>query len=114
MSEIVAWTEEVGFDAQGGGTARITLLLGGASPTTYVGVQYLDATGVWQSVEGWQGPAIITEQGVAFVQWGVAEASFGQGPLRWAIYGEAGGTLRGVSPSFYLPTDRGVDLVMHL
>ncbi|HRE28491.1 MAG TPA: hypothetical protein PK954_17740 [Anaerolineales bacterium] len=113
-SELAAWIEELRFDAQGAGTARISLLVGGASPTTYVGVQYLDAAGVWQDVTGWQTQAVINEQGLAFVQWGVSAQSFGQGPLRWAVYSGAGGSLIGVSPSFYLPTDSGVDLVMHL
>jgi len=112
--ELSAWTENVGFDAAGEVVARITMLLGQASPATYVGVQYLDANGIWQDVDGWQTSATINADGLAVVQWGVAASSFGQGPLRWMVYAERGGAVVGFSPTFDLPTDVGIDFVMHL
>jgi non-canonical (house-cleaning) NTP pyrophosphatase len=113
-TELSAWTENLTFDTAGGTTARITMQIAGVSPTAHAVVQYLDAAGAWQNVEGWQTTVTINAYGVAVVQWGVAPANFGQGSFRWAILGSQGGSVVGVSPVFDLPTQSGVDLVMHL
>lgn len=109
-----SWTENLVYDNGGAATARITMEIAGVSPTTYAGVQYLDANGAWQNVEGWQSAVTINEYGVAVAQWGVAAANLGEGSFRWVLYSAAGGSVIGVSPSFELPTQTGVDYVMHL
>ncbi len=109
-----SWTTNEGFDPKGQAIARITLKIAQVAPTTYVGVQYKDANGVWQDVKGWQTAATIDQKGVAVVQWAVNKANFGQGPMRWVVYGEKGGAVVGVSPDFKLPTDTGVNFVMNL
>lgn len=112
--ELDSWTENLPYDNGGAATARITMKIAGVSPTAYAGVQYLDANGVWQNVEGWQSAVTVNEYGVAVAQWGVAAANLGEGSFRWVIYSAAGGAVIGVSPSFDLPTQTGVDYVMHL
>ncbi len=109
-----AWTKNEGFDAKGEAIARITLMIAQVSPTAFAGVQYQDAAGVWQDVKGWQTTVTINEKGVAVVQWAVNKAQFGQGLMRWILYGSKGGTVIGVSPTFKLPTDVGVNFVMNL
>lgn len=109
-----SWTENLVYDNGGAATARITMEIAGVSPTAYAGVQYLDASGVWQNVEGWQSAVTINEYGVAVVRWGVAAANLGEGSFRWVLYSAAGGAVIGVSPSFDLPTQTGIDYVMHL
>ena len=113
-SELVAWSEDANFDAGGTDTARITMQIANVSPNAFVGVQYQDAAGVWQNVDGWQTAVTVNEYGVAVVQWGVAAANFGQGPMRWVVYSGQGGSVIGVSPSFELPTQSGVDFILHL
>ncbi len=113
-TELSAWSENVNFDAGGTNAARITMQIANVSPTIFVGVQYQDAAGVWQNVEGWQTGVTINDYGVAVVQWGVAAANFGQGPMRWVVYSANGGAIIGVSPSFDLPTQSGVDFILHL
>ena len=39
--------------------------------------------------------------------WWVAEADFGKGPFRWAVYQGRGGKLLAQSESFYLPQFAG-------
>ena len=109
-----SWTKNEGFDAKGEAIARITMMIAQVSPTAYAGVQYQDAAGVWQDVKGWQTTVTINEKGVAFVQWAVNKANFGQGPMRWIVYGGKGGAVIGVSPTFKLPTDCGVNFIMNL
>lgn len=114
MKTLTAWSQTLGFETRGAAIARITMMIAPVSPTTFVGVQYLDANGAWQNVQGWQTVATINDKGIAVVQWGLSKASFGQGPMRWIVYGAQGGTVIGVSPVFRLPTDQGVDYVLHL
>lgn len=113
-NELDSWTENLVYDNGGAATARITMEIAGVSPTAYAGVQYLDENDVWQNVEGWQSAVTINEYGVAVAQWGVAAANLGEGSFRWALYSAADGAVIGVSPSFDLPTQTGVDYVMHL
>lgn len=109
-----SWSENVSFDTKGNAIARISIEVAGVSPTTYAVVQYQDTAGAWQNVAGWQSVVIVNAKGLATAQWGLDRASFGNGPLRWALYSEKGGTIIGYSPTFNLPTDVGIDLVMHL
>ncbi|MBL8092634.1 MAG: hypothetical protein JNL73_00605 [Anaerolineales bacterium] len=109
-----SWTKNEGFDAKGEAIARITMMIAPISPQAFVGVQYKDAEGVWQDVTGWQTGITINEKGVGVVQWAVCKRCFGNGPMRWIIYGAQGGAVVGVSPEFNLPTDVGVNFVMHL
>lgn len=111
---LAATTENVGFDTQGGDFSRITASVSGVSPTAYLVIQYQDVSGAWKDVTGWQSVVTIDARGLATVQWGVEKVSFGQGPLRWVIYGEKGGAVVGYSPTFNLPTDVGVNFIMHL
>lgn len=111
---LAATTENVGFDTQGGEFSRITASVSGVSPTAYLVVQYQDVSGGWKDVAGWQSIVTVDARGLATVQWGVEKTSFGQGPLRWVIYGEKGGTIVGYSPTFNLPTDVGVNFILHL
>lgn len=53
---------------------------------------------MWQDVKGWQTTVTINEKGVAVVQWAVDER-YGQGLMRWILYGSKGKSVIGVSPT---------------
>lgn len=61
-------------------------------------VQWQDANGDWQNVEGWQG---TLNNGTR--RWWVHSKDFGKGPFRWVVYDSPGGTKIGASESFTLP-----------
>ena len=62
-------------------------------------VQWQDANGDWQTVEGWQG---TLNNGTR--RWWVAAKDFGKGPFRWAIFNAPGGSLIAAGDSFNLPS----------
>jgi hypothetical protein len=59
-------------------------------------VQWQDANGDWQEVEGWRG----TLDNAGRIRWWVAAKDFGSGPFRWVV-GEA------ASEPFNLPAGAG-------
>lgn len=61
-------------------------------------VQWQDANGDWQTVEGWQG---VVDNG--YRRWWVAAKDFGKGPFRWAVFNSPGGSLIAASDPFSLP-----------
>lgn len=61
-------------------------------------VQWQDANGDWQTVEGWQG---TLENGVR--RWWVHPKDFDTGPFRWVVLDSPGGSLVAGSKSFTLP-----------
>jgi hypothetical protein len=76
------------------------------------GVQWLDPSGAWRNVEGWQGTASTNENGPPLQRWTVYPENFGQGPFRWVIL-QPGGAVWGVSPHFDLP-DSGQNYILFL
>ena len=62
-------------------------------------VQWQDANGDWQAVEGWQG---TLNNGTR--RWWVAAKDFGKGPFRWAIFNAPGGALIAAGDPFNLPS----------
>lgn len=90
--------KKVTGDDQGDGEllgAHISLLH--AEPGAWTVVQWQDADGTWQNVDGWRG------QANGDVTWWVAEKDFGSGPFRWAIYAGQDQTKVSVSVVFNLP-----------
>lgn len=76
-------------------------------------VQWLDAEGTWQDVEGWQGTLDAIQQqedwmGVKEI-W-LADAQLGTGPYRWQVYVKESDHLLTTSDPFYLPS-KGGDLM---
>lgn len=61
-------------------------------------VQWQDATGVWQDVEGWRG-----EVSAGKTIWWVEQTQWHTGPFRWAIFETKGGKLVATSALFLLP-----------
>ena len=76
------------------------------------GVQWLDPSGAWRNVEGWQGGSGSDGIGPQVQRWTVYPENFGQGPFRWVIT-QPNGTLWGIGPSFSLPNS-GQNLVQFL
>jgi hypothetical protein len=94
---------------------HITAYITGAPAKAWVGVQWLDATGAWHNVDGWQGNLDIAEGSrTPFKQWAVMTNNYGQGPFRWVVYAERGGAVWGVSPNFNLPKYGGLNSIMFL
>ena len=61
-------------------------------------VQWQDATGTWQDVEGWRG-----EVSAGKTIWWVEQAQWHSGPFRWAIFEAPDGKLLATSTLFALP-----------
>jgi hypothetical protein len=61
-------------------------------------VQWQDADGNWQVVEGWRGSLVD-----GTIRWWVDPKDFNTGPFRWVVFDQPGGTVRAVSEGFYLP-----------
>ena len=80
--------------------AEIALSVVPAQSGLWSVVQWQDANGDWQTVEGWQG---ALDGG--FKLWWVAQKDFGTGPFRWAVYQNAGGEFLGASDPFMLPSE---------
>jgi len=62
-------------------------------------VQWLDASGDWHDVTGWQSPLNDSEA----ITWWVAQRDYGKGPFRWCLYRRKGGELLATSQEFHLP-----------
>lgn len=94
---------------------HITAFLEKPPANGWVAVQWLDASGAWRTVTGWQGNIANTKDNkVQFQQWAVLDNAYGQGPFRWVIYTERDGSVWGVSPSFNMPKHGGLDFMMFL
>lgn len=78
-----------------------TILLQNAPTGVWSAVQWQDANGDWQTVEGWQGA--VDANGAK--QWWVAQKDFGSGPFRWLV-GDA------ASESFTLPAEANSTLIV--
>ena len=95
-------TQESGDDDDDGpGTpvgAYIELHMQGPSAGVWSVVQWQDANGDWQNVEGWQG---VVDNG--YRRWWVAAKDFGKGPFRWVVFNSPGGLLIATSNPFNLP-----------
>lgn len=87
----------------------ITLYAQQAPPAAYTSVEFQDPSGGWHAVTGWQGPLDTLASGLRWKQWAVDGSMSGQGPFRWVVYTQQGGTVWGTSQSFYLPSGLGVD-----
>jgi hypothetical protein len=72
-------------------------------PGLWTRVQWQDALGNWQDIEGWQGSFNEDQR----VLWYVGEEQLGEGPFRWLVYESQGGDLLAVSGSFSLPSRGG-------
>ncbi|GAB4451869.1 MAG: hypothetical protein Kow0031_34420 [Anaerolineae bacterium] len=85
---------------RGGGPAgaHIELQADTLPATGWSVVEWQDANGDWQLVEGWQ--ATLTG---AAIRWWVHPKDFGTGPFRWAILDAPGGKLIAASEPFTLP-----------
>lgn len=93
----------------------ITLLVSGAPPASWVGVQWLDTLGMWHDVRGWQGSLDTLGGGQPMLkQWTVTPDLYGRGPFRWIIYDETGDGVWGTSPSFTLPDQDGINFRLSL
>ncbi|MFQ5614406.1 MAG: hypothetical protein ACE5H9_19970 [Anaerolineae bacterium] len=78
--------------------AYIELSVPGAPAGVWTGVQWQDANGDWQIVEGWQG---TLDSGGK--RWWVAPKDFATGPFRWTVFQGQGGPVLGSSQPFNLP-----------
>lgn len=97
------------------GASTITVIAHGAPANAWVSVQWQDGLGQWHAVDGWQGELDRSDDSqVAFKQWGVRSTEFGQGPFRWVIYTEQGGSVWAISPKFDLPDTANANLTLHL
>jgi len=87
--------------------AWIELNIMPAVETYWTEIEWIDGTGMWHPVEGWQGHST---QGM--VRWFMRPAEFGKGPFHWQIYTQDRNRLIATSNTFYLPTEQfGVTLV---
>jgi len=94
-------TKSAGKDSSSGGGpagAYIELHAQNLPGSGWSGVQWQDANGDWQAVEGWQG---ALENGLR--RWWVHPKDFGSGPFRWAVFNSPGGALIAASEPFTLP-----------
>ena len=75
--------------------------------TLWTVVQWQDALGDWQDVEGWCGTLdeIVTGEGRKV--WWLPVDLFGAGPFRWQVYAHPGGALLATSEAFHLPDSVG-------
>jgi hypothetical protein len=90
--------------------SKITLIAPGAPATAWSEVEWLDPTGAWQKVEGWQGTLETLNGATPLKQWTVYPENFGQGPFRWIVYSQMGGAVWGMSETFNLPATNDVNL----
>jgi hypothetical protein len=92
----------------------ISVSVPGALPGSKVGVQWQDGDGAWHDVRAWQGSLHASDSGTPAKQWHVSADLQGQGPFRWVIYNPLGDQIVGVSPSFMIPDQGGVELNLSL
>ncbi len=91
------------------GGARILLQ---ATPThegLWTMVQWQDAQGNWNDIEGWSG---AIER--AYKRWWVGPDLYGHGPFRWVVYDHKGGRVLATSPGFNLPESHDQMVVWRL
>lgn len=81
--------------------ALIKLLIFPFVPGLWTGVQWIDGTGNWHDVGGWQG----TFNQPDYISWFVEKKDFAKGPFRWVVYQRQGGELLAMSQPFYLPAN---------
>jgi hypothetical protein len=91
--------------------SKITLLAPGAPASAWTEVEWLDPSGAWQEVAGWQG-ALETLDGstTPLKQWTVYPENYGQGPFRWVVYTQMDGAVWGTSENFNLPVTDNINL----
>ncbi len=73
-------------------------------------VQWLDAEGNWQDVEGWQGSLDAIQQAedwMGMKEIWLADVHLGTGPYRWQAYERHSERLLITSDEFYLPSRSG-------
>jgi hypothetical protein len=81
-------------------------------------VQWQDPhTGLWHTVEGWQGTldtVEVDEAGLVTGEktWWVGKDELGKGPFRWLVYREQGGGLLTTSTAFDLPGVAGTSVTV--
>lgn len=81
--------------------AQIKLVVETAVSHAWTTIQWQDPyTGEWTTVDGWQGTVAADGTQV----WWVGSEHFGEGPFRWLLYDEEGGTLLDMSAAFDMPT----------
>jgi hypothetical protein len=99
--------------AQAASANMITLYAPTAPATAWIGVQFQTPDGAWHDVESWFGHLdVLEDSGLQFKQWAVAAENADQGPFRWVIYSTLGGSVWGISESFYLPGGDGANLAV--
>jgi hypothetical protein len=91
--------------------ATITVFAPGATQGAPVWVEYQDASGNWQKVDGWLGTLdnVTDNLNVPYKNWTVFPANFGQGPFRWVVLSLDGKSVCGISDTFNLPPGGGID-----
>ncbi len=99
--------------------AAIHLIVQVSSPTLSVAdlwaeVEWLDSTGVWHTVEGWQGPLDGISGNTGSATWYLGPQALGTGPFRWVLYDGRGGALLSSSAPFALPTMVGTTVTVEM
>jgi hypothetical protein len=95
--------------------ATVTVVAPGAPEGAWVGIQWRDARGGWQDVQGWQEAIDVAgANGLAYKQWAVYPQDYGRGPFRWVVSTTRGGRAWATSSSFFLPSGDGANLTMTL
>ena len=80
----------------GAGFIELTVQPAGAG--LWAAVQWQDAAGGWNDVEGWSG-----DVSGGYQSWGVFQSDFNKGPFRWAVLDGPDGKLLKTSGAFNLP-----------
>ena len=81
-------------------------------------VQWQDPhTGLWHTVDGWQGTLDMVEVDEAGLvtgrkAWWVGKDELGKGPFRWLVYKGQGGSLLATSTVFDLPDAAGTSVTV--
>lgn len=99
------------------GTAAIELhaqfgqdppLTGSQLAALWTVVQWQDGSGNWHDAADWRGPFDELFDSWGRKVWGVTAEHFGQGPFRWVVTDQQGGSVvLGTSQAFYLPQAAG-------
>lgn len=80
--------------------ATIELRVTGATAPFWTEVQWQDQAGAWHTVDGWQGMVEPAQT----LRWWVGIEELGNGPFRWSVYDNAGGSMLAISDPFDLPS----------
>ena len=94
------------------GHATIALISPGAPAGAWATVQWRDAAGAWQNVEGWGAPLQTSAGGSANAQWAVYPEDYGDGPFRWVVTRQQGGAVWATSGNFFLPVGDGSSVTL--